>query len=80
MEPSDRKLEIEFSYDNDSDNISISFVGTDRGRIQVKKEFWPVDLHNNIGLLFDESDKFLGLKILSASKYLRKYLLQTKTY
>jgi len=56
-------------YDKDVDGLYIWFVNIEEEKSNYENEIWPEELKNEIGLLFGENGKLLGLEVMPASKY-----------
>ena len=63
-------------YDKETDGAYV-WLGEDISefRDRYAGEIWPSELKDEIGLLFDDHGKLLGLEIMPASKYLSDRLL-----
>jgi|GEM_PF-1092317 len=59
-----------YEYDKEVDGLYIWFVkNIEDEKENYEGEIWPKELKNEIGLLFDNKGKLLGLEVMSASKY-----------
>ncbi|GAA3954488.1 DUF2283 domain-containing protein [Chitinophaga oryziterrae] len=61
---------MKYEYDKEVDGLYIWFVNDiEKDKINYEKEIWPSELKDEIGLLFDNRGKLMGLEIQPASKY-----------
>lgn len=61
---------MKYEYDKEVDGLYIWFVNDiEKDKINYEKEIWPGELKDEIGLLFDNRGKLMGLEIQPASKY-----------
>ncbi|MGD9732919.1 MAG: DUF2283 domain-containing protein [Desulfamplus sp.] len=62
---------MNYEYDAEVDGIYIWFVDDiEKEKDKFSQEFWPEELNEEIGLLFDKNGKLMGLEIQPASKYM----------
>ncbi len=62
-----------YEYDREADGLYIWFIeDIEKERINYKGELWPVELNNEVGMLFDNEGKLMGIEVLPASKYFDK--------
>ena len=62
-----------YEYDKEVDGLFIWFVNNiEDSKEHYEGEIWPVELKNEIGLLFDKNGKLFGLEVIPASKYFEK--------
>ncbi len=67
---------MKYEYDVEVDGLYIWFVSDiEKEKKNYKNEVWPVELKDEIGVLFDEEGKIMGLEIQPASKYFDKKIL-----
>ncbi|MDA3616858.1 DUF2283 domain-containing protein [Polluticaenibacter yanchengensis] len=61
---------MKYEYDKEVDGLYIWFVDdVDGEKEDYEQEIWPIELKNEIGLLFSKRGKLFGLEIMPASKY-----------
>lgn len=60
---------MKYEYDPESDGLYVWFVDIESSSNKYKSEVWPIELKNQIGLLFDEAGKLMGLEVQPASLY-----------
>lgn len=61
---------MNWEYDDKVDGLYIWFVeNIEEEKENYKGEIWPVELNGEIGLLFDNEKKLMGLEIQPATKY-----------
>lgn len=61
---------MNWEYDDKADGLYIWFVeNIEEEKESYKGEIWPVELNGEIGLLFDNEKKLMGLEIQPATKY-----------
>jgi uncharacterized protein YuzE len=61
---------MKYEYDKEVDGLYIWFVNDiEKETTKLGEEIWPNELKGEIGLLFDNQRKLMGLEILPASKY-----------
>lgn len=61
---------MKYEYDKEVDGLYIWFVKDIEDKSgNYNHEIWPEELKNEIGLLFTNNGKLLGLEIMPASKY-----------
>lgn len=66
-------------YDDEVDCAYIWLLeDIESSKNRYEGEIWPDELKGEIGLIFDASNKLMGLEIMSASKYLPEKLLSAK--
>ena len=66
-----------YEYDEEVDGLYLWFVDDiEREKHRYREEIWPEELNGEIGLLFDESGKLMGLEIQPASKYMYEQFLK----
>jgi len=67
---------MRIEYDNEVDGVYIWFVDDiEKEKAHYDQEIWPEEFHDEIGLLFDDHSKLMGLEIQPASKYLKEEFL-----
>ncbi len=60
-----------YEYDDEVDGLYIWLLDDlDKEKENYENEIWPIELKEEIGLLFDKNNKLMGLEIQPASKYL----------
>jgi uncharacterized protein YuzE len=62
-------------YDEEADAAFLWFSSGESGK-QFTTEVWPTELRDQVGLLFDTSNKLVGLEILFASNWLPEQLIE----
>lgn len=62
-------IAMNYEYDKEVDGLFIWFVDIESNKHKYQKEVRPSELSDEIGLLFDNEGKLMGLEILPASKY-----------
>lgn len=61
---------MKYEYDKEVDGLYIWFLNDiEENKINYESEIWPNELKDEIGLLFDNNGKLMGLEIQPASKY-----------
>lgn len=61
---------MEYEYDKEVDGLYIWFVeDIENEKKEYENEIWPIELKDEIGLLFSKSGKLLGIEVQPASKY-----------
>ncbi|MFN0031709.1 MAG: DUF2283 domain-containing protein [Flavobacteriales bacterium] len=61
---------MKFEYDKDVDGLYIWFVESiEDENDSYESEVWPVELNNEIGILFDRRGRLFGIEVMPASKY-----------
>ena len=61
---------MQYEYDKEVDGLFIWFVeDIENEKKEYENEIWPIELKDEIGLLFNKSGKLLGIEIQPASKY-----------
>jgi uncharacterized protein YuzE len=66
---------MKFEYDKEVDGLYIWFTN-EIEKLNYAGEIWPIELNNEIGFLFEEDGKLLGLEIMPASKYFKDEMLK----
>lgn len=62
---------MNYEYDDEVDGLYIWFLNNiEDEKDNYEKEIWPIELKEEIGLLFDKNNKLMGLEIQPASKYI----------
>ncbi|UZT98218.1 DUF2283 domain-containing protein [Chryseobacterium fluminis] len=62
---------MKFEYDKEVDGLYIWIVDDiEKEKINYENEIWPLELKNEIGLLFNKKGKIMGIEIMPASKYI----------
>lgn len=62
---------MKYEYDPEANGIFILFFDElEKERDMLSQEFWPEELNEEIGLLFDKNGKLMRLKMLPTSKYM----------
>lgn len=68
---------MQYEYDNEVDGLYIWFVNDiEKEKGNYENELWPVELKNEIGMLFDKDGKLMGIEVLPASRYFDKKKLE----
>ena len=61
---------MEYEYDEKADGLYIWFVhDIEESKADYSHEVWPLELKDEIGLIFTKEGKLMGLEIQPASKY-----------
>lgn len=67
---------MNIEYDEETDAAFVWLVkDIDSAKKECTGEIWPLELNGNIGLLFNEDNKIMGIEVLQASFYLSKDIL-----
>lgn len=66
-------------YDSEADGAYIWFVpDIEKCKHAYSKEVWPDEFNDELGILFDNNGKILGIEIQPASKYIVENLLNDR--
>jgi uncharacterized protein YuzE len=61
---------MKYEYDKEVDGLYVWFVNNiEEDKVNYRKDVWPDELEGEIGFLFDNKGKIMGLEIQPASKY-----------
>lgn len=67
---------MNIEYDPEADGAYIWLVDIERDKARYSGEIRPSEFHDEVGFLFDDAGKILGIELQPASKYLDAALLQ----
>ncbi|MGJ1321077.1 DUF2283 domain-containing protein [Sphingobacterium faecium] len=69
---------MRYEYDSEVDGLYIWFVSNiEEEKGNYDHELWPVELKEEIGLLFGRDGGLMGLEIMPASKYFEQSRLDS---
>jgi uncharacterized protein YuzE len=64
---------MKYEYDGEVDGLYIWFVeDIEKEKVNYENEVWPIELKNEIGMLFGKNGNLMGIEVLPASKYFDK--------
>lgn len=69
---------MQYEYDGEVDGLYIWFVNNiEEEKDNYDHELWPMELKEEIGLLFGKDGGLMGLEIIPASKYFEQSRLDS---
>ncbi|MDH5826430.1 DUF2283 domain-containing protein [Sphingobacterium faecium] len=69
---------MQYEYDSEVDGLYIWFVNNiEEEKCNYDHELWPMELKEEIGLLFGKDGGLMGLEIMPASKYFEQSRLDS---
>lgn len=69
---------MQYEYDSEVDGLYIWFVNNiEEEKGNYDHELWPMELREEIGLLFGKDGRLMGLEIMPASKYFEQSRLDS---
>jgi uncharacterized protein YuzE len=61
---------MKIEYDPEADSAYIWLNDLESHAKNYSNEIWPMELNNEIGILFTADKKIMGFEVINASKYL----------
>lgn len=67
---------MKYEYDKEVDGLYIWFIDIKKNKSIIEYEVWPQEFKNEIGFLFNNNNKLIGMEFLPASKYFQENVLE----